>query len=498
SSPTPGLTLSYPQLAGLIHQLRHALDAWDGNLAKGDVVSMSFINSVEFAACFLGVGAHRCVAAPLNPAYNSSEVSFYLEDTKSKLLLLPAGSVAANSPAAQAAQALKVPIAEVAFDGKTVSVRFANGKLGRGGKIQGSGSPQDEDVALVLHTSGTTGKPKAVPLTHLNLATTMKNVVNTYKLTPADRTYLVMPLFHVHGLLAGFLAPLLSGGSVVVPPKFSAGTFWAEFTATKSNWYTAVPTIHQILLRTQHPSPVPNIRFIRSCSSALSPTTFAELEKTFKAPVLEAYAMTEASHQMTSNPLPPLARKPGTVGIGQGVKIRILSLTTDEDVEEGEVAIKGPNVTHGYINNDKANKESYTADGYFRTGDRGKLDSEGYLSLTGRLKELINKGGEKISPLEVDAALLSVEGVAEAVAFGVEDQKYGEKVWAAVVLKSKLSEADIIKAVRQKISAFKCPDRIFILETIPKTATGKIQRKALATKFAKEVKESNAEPKAKL
>ncbi|KAL8286255.1 hypothetical protein RQP46_004743 [Phenoliferia psychrophenolica] len=422
SSPTPNLTLSYGQLTQLIDGVRKSLDTWDGRLNKGDVVSMSFINGVEFAACFLGVGAHRCVAAPLNPAYTSSEVSFYLEDTQSKLLLVPAGAIRAGAPAVKAAQALNVPIAEVGFDGKVVFVRFANGKAALGGNIQGSGTPQDDDIALVLHTSGTTGKPK--------------------------------------GLLAGFLAPLLSGGSVVVPPKFSAGIFWEEFIGTKSNWYT--------------------------------------IEEAFKAPVLEAYAMTEASHQMTSNPLPPLARKPGTVGIGQGVKIRILSLTSDEDVEEGEVAIQGPNVTPGYINNPKANKEAFTADGYFRTGDRGRLDSEGYLSLTGRLKELINKGGEKISPLEVDAALLSVEGVAEAVAFGVEDQKYGEKVWAAVVLKSKITEADILKVVRTKISAFKCPDKIFILDSIPKTATGKIQRKALATKFDKEVKESNKEVKAKL
>lgn len=297
---------------------------------------------------------------------------------------------------------------------------------------------------------------KAVPLTHLNLATTMKNVIDTYRLTAVDRAYLVMPLFHVHGLLSSFLAPLLSGGSVVVPTKFSAGTFWSDFVQYKCTWYSAVPTIHQILLRTPFPSPMPTIRFIRSCSSALAPATHAELERTFRAPVLEAYAMTEAAHQMTSNPLPPLARKPGTVGLGQGVAIRILAIDSDDEVEEGEVAIKGLNVTPGYLNNDKANAESFTkVDRYFRTGDRGKLDKDGYLVLTGRLKELINRGGEKISPLEVDGALLSLGDVGEAVAFGVPDEMMGEKVWAVVVLKSGAStvEAKLIQEIKTKISA---------------------------------------------
>ncbi|ORY43940.1 peroxisomal-coenzyme A synthetase [Leucosporidium creatinivorum] len=492
------LSLSYSNLTHLIHSLRDQLDKWEGPngpLNQGDVVSISLGNGIEFALSFLGVGAHRCIAAPLNPSYNSTEVSFYLQDCSTSLLLVPSSALTSSPlhPAVQAARELNVPVAEVRFDGKEVVLEFESGRMGRGGNVVGSGEPREDDVALVLHTSGTTGRPKAVPLSHLNLATTMKNIVNTYSLTPKDRTFLVMPLFHVHGLLAGFLAPLLSGGSVVIPPKFSAGSFWDEFVGSGANWYTAVPTIHQILLRTPKPNPIPTIRFIRSCSSALAPATFAELEKVFKAPVVEAYAMTEAAHQMTSNPLPPLTRKPGTVGLGQGVSIRILSLTSDEQVSEGEVAIKGANVTKGYINNDKANQESFTKDGYFRTGDRGRLDEEGYLVLTGRLKELINRGGEKISPLEVDAALLSVEGVGEAVAFGVADEKFGEKVWAAVVLKkgSSIDEQTIIKQCKSKISAFKCPEKVFILDAIPKTATGKIQRKALATKFAKEVEQSN-------
>lgn len=249
-----------------------------------------------------------------------------------------------------------------------------------------------------------------------------------------------MPLFHVHGLLAGFLAPLLAGGSVIVPGRFSASAFWRDFTTYKANWYTAVPTIHQILLKTPLPSPIPNIRFIRSCSSSLAPKTFHDLEKTFNAPVLEAYAMTEASHQMTSNPLPPAERRPGSVGIGTGVEVAILDqegsiLPTGA---QGEICIAGENVTGGYMNNPRANESSFVSKGsrrYFRTGDQGHLDEKGYLTITGRIKELINKGGEKISPIELDNVLAQHENVAEAVTFGVADEHYGEDIGAAVVLK---------------------------------------------------------------
>jgi acyl-CoA synthetase (AMP-forming)/AMP-acid ligase II len=232
----------------------------------------------------------------------------------------------------------------------------------------------------------------------------MKNVTETYKLTQQDRTFLVMPLFHVHGLLAGFLAPLGSGGSLIMPPRFSASDFWRDFVAHKANWYTAVPTMHQILLRGALPSPMPAIRFIRSCSSPLAPTVLKELETLFNAPVLEAYAMTEAAHQMTSNPLPPASHKAGSVGIPQGLALKIMD---DEgralpQGSIGEVCVLGANVTSGYLGDPRVVASPFTATGYLRTGDQGYLDAEGYLFLTGRIKELINKGGEKISPIEMN------------------------------------------------------------------------------------------------
>lgn len=283
-------------------------------------------------------------------------------------------------------------------------------------------------------------------------------------MTPEDRTLLVMPLFHVHGLLAAFLAPLRAGGSVVVPPRFSASEFWSDFITYEANWYSAVPTIHQILLKTPLPNPIPKIRFIRSCSSPLSPKTLEDLEKTFHAPVLEAYAMTEAAHQMTSNPLPPGKRQPGSVGVGTGVDVRILD-GAGKEVPQGtaaEICVRGENVTKGYLNNPSANESSFTQDGFFRTGDQGLVDEDGYVIITGRIKELINKGGEKISPIEVDNTLLHHPKVAEAVSFALPDPgHFGEDIGASVVLKDGNATEDELKAwVGDKLAKFKIPKQV--------------------------------------
>ncbi|RHZ54088.1 acyl--CoA ligase [Aspergillus thermomutatus] len=506
------LSVSYKQLHAHVADFQAKLARL--GVGHGAAVSLALVNSFEFIVSFLAASWQRAIAAPLNPAYKQEEFEFYIDDLSSSLVLIPRGSFAQNGPAVQAGRKYNAAIAECYWDGKEVVLDVKElGKLAGKGNI-GVLEAQPDDVALVLHTSGTTGRPKAVwsinalnetiiliimweqvPLTHKNLVTTMKNIRDTYQLTPEDRTYLVMPLFHVHGLLAGFLAPLFSGGSVIVPLKFSASEFWQDFVTHQANWYTAVPTIHQILLKTPLPNPIPKIRFIRSCSSPLSPKTFEDLEKTFKAPVLEAYAMTEAAHQMTSSPLPPGKRQPGSVGIGQGVEVKILDQAGDEVPQgtEAEICVRGENVTKGYLNNPAANKSSFTKDGFFRTGDQGKKDRDGYVIITGRIKELINKGGEKISPIELDNTLLSHPKVAEAVCFAIPDEgHYGEDIGAAVVLKSagSATEADLKAWVAGKLAKFKTPKQVWIVAQIPKTATGKIQRRKVA--------EAMLQPKAKL
>lgn len=487
-----GPQLTYPQYFAAIRGLQLKLAQL--GLPEHAAISIAIPNTIEFAVAFLGVALSSFIAAPLNSNYKKSEFAFYIEDLKSALLLVPKGSVEKNTPAVQAARDFNTAIAEIYWDNSINGLAFDLkdvGALKKPTTQQGlPNPPKPETVALVLHTSGTTGRPKAVPLTHKNMATTIRNIINTYKLTPADTSYLVMPLFHVHGLLCGFLAPLGSGGSVIVPEKFSAKHFWGDFITYKANWYTAVPTIHQIILKSPLPSPLPKIRFIRSCSSSLAPATFHALEAALKAPVLEAYAMTEACHQMTSNNLPPLKRKPGTVGVGQGVEVVILDQEGNHlpQGKDGEISIKGPNVTPGYINNPKANAESFTKDGFFRTGDQGKIDEDGFVVITGRIKELINRGGEKISPIELDGVMLAHPAVAEAVAFGAPDELYGQVVNAAIVLKPghddhAAVEADIKAFLQKKLANFKVPTKIFFTDVMPKTATGKIQRRIIAATF---------------
>ncbi|TGO09427.1 hypothetical protein BTUL_0166g00250 [Botrytis tulipae] len=487
------LTITYKQLTAEISSFQKKLAKL--GVTPQAAVSIALPNTYEFIIAFLAASWQRGIAAPLNSAYKQEEFEFYIDDLSSAVALVPKDSFQKDGPAVRAARKYNAAIAECYWNGSEVVLDVKDE-----GKLKGKGNQkveqaQPDDVALVLHTSGTTGRPKAVPLTHRNLTTTMKNIQATYELTPADRTMLVMPLFHVHGLLAGFLAPLMSGGSVIVPPKFSASEFWTDFITHKANWYTAVPTIHQILLKNPPPTTKPNIRFIRSCSSPLSPTTFHALEETYNAPVLEAYAMTEASHQMTSNPLPPGKRQPGSVGIGQGVEVRILDGEGKEVPigSEGEISIRGENVTKGYLNNEKANKESFTKEGFFRTGDQGKMDKDRYVFITGRIKELINKGGEKISPIELDNVLARHPAVSEAVSFAIPDEMYGQDVGVAIVLKpdQKLTASELKQWVADKVAKFKVPKQVYFSDVMPKTATGKIQRRIVADTMLKQ-------PKAKL
>jgi acyl-CoA synthetase (AMP-forming)/AMP-acid ligase II len=479
--PAGGPVVTYHSLRNQIEALATTLQAL--GLGRGDRVAMALPNGIEIITAFLSITAAAATAAPLNPAYTAEEFRFYLEDIEAKALIVPLG----GGEQARAAAPTGTLLIETSLS-PPGRVRFEIAGSSASPRVQTDPTP--DDVALFLHTSGTTSRPKGVPLSHANLLASAANIVATYALTPADVSLCVMPLFHVHGLVASTLATLRSGGTIVVPPRFSAGAFWPAVKTHRATWYTAVPTIHQVLLtradQDQAPAPgTSGLRFIRSCSSALAPATMAGLEARFGCPVVEAYGMTEAAHQMASNPLPPAPRRPGSVGRGTGVQVAIMS---DADTllpagSQGEVVIQGPNVTRGYHNNPEANAAAFT-NGWFRTGDQGILDADGYLTLVGRLKELINRGGEKISPREIDEALLTHPAVAEAVCFGVPDAKYGEEVAAAVVLRSEASEAELAAHCRERLSAFKVPKTIYLVTQIPRTATGKIQRRVVAAAFA--------------
>jgi len=465
--------ITYHELADQVDVLAAYLT--DVGLREGDRISIALPNCLEVIASFLAASTVG-TAAPLNPSYTRDEFKFYLEDTSARVLIVPKDN---SDEARSAVTDGKILIIESSIDGSG-RVRFASE-----GKLHSSASATTNDnIALILHTSGTTSRPKRVPLSHANLLRSARNVANTYQLTDEDVSLCVMPLFHVHGLVASTLATFATGGTVVVPPKFNPLSFWSMVRDHRATWYSAVPTIHQVLLsraRGARPSGAERLRFIRSCSAALAPQVMTDLESTFGVPVLEAYGMTEAAHQMASNPLPPAERKPGSVGRGTAVEIAILDEAGNllPSGATGEVSIKGPNVFGGYEGNAEANAESFS-NGWFRTGDQGTLDHDGYLTLVGRIKELINRGGEKISPREIDEALLRHPAVAEACCFGIPDRVYGEGVAAAVVLKEAATEKELIAHCRSSLSDFKCPTTIYILDSIPRTATGKIQRRNVA------------------
>ena len=479
-----GTPLSYRDLRALIANIAASLASQ--GIGPNDRVGIVLDNGPEMAAAFLSIGS-AATAAPLNPTYRAEEFEFYLTDLRAKLLVVAAGK---DTPAVGVAQKLGVPIARLVAHPErgagSFSLQYESDNSSKALPVRAA-SP--DDIALVLHTSGTTSRPKIVPLAHKNIAASAANIRHTLSLTASDRNLVIMPLFHIHGLIAALSAPLSAGGEVCCSPGFNALKFFSWVDDVKPTWYTGVPTMHQaILLRAPgNADAVKNhrLRFIRSSSSALPPTVISELERVFSVPVVEAYGMTEAAHQMASNPLAG-PRKPGTVGPSGGPEIRIVDTTgtTVPRGHTGEIVIKGPNVMTAYENNPNANADAFY-DGWFRTGDQGVMDEDGYVSITGRLKEIINRGGEKISPREVDEIIMEHPAVHQCVTFAMPHDMLGEEVAAAIVLRQGTTATD--KELREFASArlapYKVPKKVLILDAIPVGATGKLQRIGLAQKL---------------
>ena len=480
---TPGRPwLSHGALRELCARTVAALNAM--GVGRNDRVAIVLPNGPEMAAAFICIAA-GATTAPLNPAYRADEFDFYLSDLNAKCLVIQQGM---ESPARAAAAARGIPVVEL-----------EPGEAGAGDftllpTISGTpahpGLAHADDIALVLHTSGTTSRPKIVPLRHINVTASAYHIGEGLALKPDDVCLNIMPLFHIHGLIAAVLSSLAAGASVSCTPGFNAFKFFSWFDEVRPSWYTAVPTMHQALLglaaRNKDIIARSRLRFVRSSSASLPPQVMTELESVFGVPVLEAYGMTEAAHQMACNPLPPAPHYPGSVGIAAGPEIAIMdddgNLLPAEAL--GEIVIRGRNVTAGYDSNPDANAKAFT-NGWFRTGDQGRLDAAGYLRLTGRLKEIINRGGEKISPLEVDEILMDHPAVAQVVTFGMPHAKLGEDVAAAVVLRegATVNEHELRAFCGERLAPFKVPRKIVFLAEIPKGATGKLQRIGLAEKL---------------
>ncbi len=456
-------------------------------IGASDRVAIVLPNGPEMATAFVTIG-QAATTAPLNPAYKEEEYDFYLSDLNAKALVVMADddgpALAAATKSGMAIIRLNVP--EGAPAGYFELTSDAKGSTD-------TTAPTADNVALILHTSGTTSRPKIVPLLQSNVAASAAHIVTSLELTPADRCMNVMPLFHIHGLIAAVTASLAAGASIWCAPGFNALQFFACMKEAQPTWYTAVPTMHQAILsragRNAETIAETPLRFLRSSSASLPAQVMVALNETFNAPVVEAYGMTEAAHQMACNPLASGTQKPGAVGIPAGPQMKIAHETENKLIEgTGEVVISGPNVTPGYESNPDANaKNFFEADGarWFRTGDQGAFDSEGYLHLTGRLKEIINRGGEKISPLEVDGVLLDHPDIIQVVTFALPHPKLGEEVAAAVVLSegSATTEQDIRAFAAGHMADFKVPRKVIIMDEIPKGATGKMQRIGLAEKL---------------
>ena len=477
--------------AGLAAQTNRTLSALhEAGVGRGDRVAIVLPNGPEMASAFVTI-AQGAVTAPLNPAYKLDEFDFYLSDLKARAIILPADY---DGPALEAAAKHGLVVLRLTFAATDPAGQFTLTAEETTGATPDTGMAGADDIALILHTSGTTSRPKIVPLLQRNIAASARHIQQSLALTPADRCLNMMPLFHIHGLIAAVSASLAAGASVWCAPGFDAVRFFGWLDTARPSWYTAVPTMHQtILQRAPRNAEIiarAPLRFLRSSSASLPAQVMLELAATFNAPVIEAYGMTEAAHQMASNPLPPRAQKPGAVGIAAGPQLRIAHEVDNHlhDGEIGEVVISGPNVTPGYEGNPDANAKSFfMADGlrWFRTGDQGSLDDKGYLTLTGRLKEIINRGVEKISPLEVDGVLMDHPAVQQVVTFAMPHEKLGEEVAAAVVLREGMEadEAAIRTFAATRLAAFKVPRRVIILPEIPKGATGKLQRIGLAQKL---------------
>ena len=460
-----------------VEQLASTLSGLD--VTRTDVVATLVNNGPEAVTIFLA-STSVGIAAPLNPSFKPAELSFYLADLRPALMIVTPET---SAELVEACTEAGVPLLRIAPGSTAGSVTILDGGPAAARAFP---APDPGDVAMILHTSGTTSRPKMVPLSHGNMTASATHVANTLNLTQTDRVLNVMPLFHIHGIVAALLAPLRSGGSIVATPGYLATHFFDWMNETSPTWYTAVPTIHQSILERVKSNPeleLPQLRFIRSSSASLPPAVMEGLESAFGAPVVEAYGMTEAAHQMSCNPLPPANRKPGSVGIAAGPEVAIL---TEGEIhqrshEVGEVVVKGPNVTSGYL----TPVEGAFVDGWFRTGDLGQLDEDGYLTLTGRSKEMINRAGETIAPREIDEVLLDHEQVRQALAFGVPDQRLGEQPAAAVVLEpgATIEELALRQWVETRLSSAKVPRRIIFMETLPLGPTGKLQRIGMAERL---------------
>ncbi|MEP2639658.1 AMP-binding protein [Roseobacter sp.] len=470
-----GQTLTYREADAGARSVA-ALIAAQG-VQPGQSVAYAMSNGIDAALVILGALYGGYLTVAVNLVAGQETVSYVLDHSKSRLVLHDEGAkeLVTSALSGQETPPELLQIGPDAFIHSPISY---------------------PDIAasadgLLMYTSGTTGRPKGVVLTHGNLLAGGANAVLAHVLTPDDRALCVLPLYHINGLCVSLLGSLVSGSSVVIPPKFRVSTFWETVVETRCTWLSLVPTqISYLLHEVKLSEPPAGVRFARSASAPLSPDVQTAFEAAFGVPIVETMGLTETAAQILSNPLPPGTRKIGSPGIAFGNEVVIADPLGQEmpPGEEGELLVRGPNVMREYLYNEKATRDSLTSDGWLRSGDLGRMDADGYVFITGRLKELIIKGGENIAPREIDDALYSHPDVIEAAAFALPCPHYGEKVEAGVVLTegTDMDGASLVAHCIAKIGSFKAPDHVHVFDALPKGPSGKIQRIKLAAQVSRD------------
>lgn len=477
-APDTSLQVTYAELKQRVDEIGRELDGL--GLGKGTKIAFLSNNGAWTTLLYLGVMANARVIVPLNAVAGSVQLEHVLKHSDSEVVFV--------SP--EYADKLKSLLERIPRSIQVIELSEQGGlvwpeQITR--QAASTAPPQASDPALLLYTSGSTGLPKGAVLAHRAIVTGGRNVVGGHKLTADDRALCVLPIYHINGAMVTVAAPLISGGSVVMPSRFSAKSFWPLVAKYRCTWSSVVPTIIKYLLDRAgqeplefgHDNRLTQFRFARSASAPLPVAVLQEWENVFAVPMIETLGLTETAGTVSTNPMVPGKRKPGSVGLAFGNEIKVIDETGVDCAPGtgGEIVIRGENLLDHYYKNPEATDSAFTG-GWFRTGDMGFIDTDGYLFITGRLKELIIRGGENIAPREIDDVLYKHDAILEAATVGVEDQDYGQEVVACVVRRKgfQCGEQELKDFCLAALGEYKSPKRIYFMDDLPKGPSGKILR----------------------
>ena len=446
------------------------------NIRRGASVAIASANSINAALIMLGITSAGYMATPLNLVAGARVMQYVLSHCKAEIVFCAPESLSLVEEAL-AGVAHKV---EVILFTAEAEIDWPEGMAENSQPEFERASP--DDPAILMYTSGTTGNPKGVVLSHANLLAAGRNVVTAHALSAADTGFCVLPIYHINGLCVTVMGTIMSGGGLVMPYRFSLSRFWQDISACDVSWFSAVPTLFAYLLNDDNTPQInkDRLRFSRSASAPLAPEIHRQFEDRFGIPIIETMGLTETGAQILSNPLPPGLRKIGSPGVAVGNEIMIAD---DSDMAcpphiTGEIYVRGDNVMRGYLHQPEETAKTITSQGWLRTGDLGHIDEDGYVFVTGRIKELIIKGGENIAPREIDEVLLEHGAILEAAAFAVPCPNYGQRVEACISFKPSQNAGfdELDSHCKERLGAYKAPDKIHILDELPKGPSGKIQR----------------------